>query len=549
METRRMKLALSAGALALSMALAGCGGGGEPAGPTQAELDAQAAEKRRMEQTGAIMTAIGAAETAVLAISIDNPTQDKVDAADTAIGNANAAITAATDVDDTSMYTAEVAGLQQTVDTAKNLVAANAGKTEAETELAEKEEAERKAQAEADAKMARALLKALDPMLTTRATDPLPMLSVTVSAKHGAAPSITAQTTSEGTSTGVPDPKFGDGTAADAVPGGWSGWEVIRKDKTNADTMVVYSNIGAPTSTPFAEHHDVDNDGKISMTAAADGNIASPHFAKTGRVVHEENARHQDETEDSFVEFPGTYNGAAGRYTCDADCVSQRGSDGKITLGTNWSFTANQGAMVSVADASYQNFGWWLRKEADGMPAQVHAFAGGSTDTKFGDATAVGVVGKAKFDGAAAGKYAIDDPLPGNPSNGGHWTAAVSLTADFDATLTGGTTGAGTIGGEIKNFMVGGASMPWSVELKTSEIGVGSGTDDHFSGGNTVWTINGRAATESGAWMGSFYNSGKARNDGLPSAAVGTFNADYGTAGRMAGAFGVSNSESDTPKN
>ncbi len=502
----------------------------------------------RAKERNMVDQAVMAAQNAATGLTEDS-SASAVTNAQGLIADANTAIDEAmhlTDAEKTEQ-TGKVQKAQETVTVAKQANDAAAAVARAEEERKAKEKAE------ADAKMARALLKALDPMLTTRATNPLPALSVTVTAKHNMPPSIAAQTTLDDTATDVPNPKFADGEAADAVSGGWSGWQVTREDKTNEDAVVVYSNIDAPTLTPFAEVHDADPDGKITVPTTADTRIVSTHFAKTGLVTHKPNSRHQGETEDSFVEYPGTYQGASGRYTCDgASCTSQRGSNGVLTLGSGWSFTADQGAMVSVADSAYQHFGWWLRKDNAGMPAQVHAFAGGSANTKFGDATAATVVGKAKFDGAAAGKYAINDPLPGNPAHGGHWTASVSLTADFDATLTGGTESAGTIEGMIDNFMAGGMAMPWSVELKKSAIGAG-GAADHFSGGLTVWTIDGRAAAESGGWMGSFYDDDTntdttSRNDGLPSAAAGTFNTDYGTAGRMTGAFGVSNSAADTPR-
>ena len=78
-----------------------------------------------------------------------------------------------------------------------------------------------------------------------------------------------------------------------------------------------------------------------------------------------------------------------------------------------------------------------------------------------------------------------------------------------------------------------------------------------LSGKGTRWSIGegaeARAEDRAGNWGGTFFDNADAdaddetadRNDGTPGYAVGEFSAEYGTIGRMLGAFGTSNSELD----
>ena len=101
----------------LALLLAGCGGGSSTApvdpGPTEEEL---AAERAQM-QTAAIMSASTALNTALGALSGSAPTQDQIDAVNTAISGLQAALTAAADVHDAAKtgYQAQVTSAQTTV--------------------------------------------------------------------------------------------------------------------------------------------------------------------------------------------------------------------------------------------------------------------------------------------------------------------------------------------------------------------------------------------------------------------------------------------------
>ena len=139
--------------------------------------------------------------------------------------------------------------------------------------------------------------------------------------------------------------------------------------------------------------------------------------------------------------------------------------------------------MTSVADADHLHFGWWLRKGADGEPAWVHPFAGGSM-MAIADGAISAAVGAATYKGGAAGKYAIRSL--GGSTGGGHWTAMSELKAKFGA-----ATDNGSVSGKIYSFMAGGEEMPWEVTLE-NDVDLSDGVGG--AGINTIWKIGGEAA-------------------------------------------------------
>ena len=64
--------------------------------------------------------------------------------------------------------------------------------------------------------------------------------------------------------------------------------------------------------------------------------------------------------------FVGTYDGVAGKFDCDAaECTVTRDADGElaVTVGTSLVFTPDQATdMVTVTDAAYLYFGFWLHQ-------------------------------------------------------------------------------------------------------------------------------------------------------------------------------------------
>ena len=155
--------------------------------------------------------------------------------------------------------------------------------------------------------------------------------------------------------------------------------------------------------------------------------------------------------------------------------------------------------------------------------------------------------GAARLAGGAAGKYALHSAT-GGTNDAGHFTARATLEADFEEDEVTGT---------IDQFIgADGQSRDWTVELKKSALfndGTVSGdpsrtgidlasfsaTDDVAQ--RTVWTIGGTAASAGGNWSGALKDTAATKTDttGVPKVATGTFYTEYGTAGRMVGAFGA----------
>ena len=104
------------------------------------------------------------------------------------------------------------------------------------------------------------------------------------------------------------------------------------------------------------------------------------------------------------------------------------------------------------------------------------------------------------------------------------------------------------ITGTIDQFVgADGNARNWEVELMGSAISDGGliralnadGRTEPVAadaGAKTKWTIDGSAAAASGQWTGTLRNNG---TDGVPQVTTGTFYSEYGTAGRMVGAFGA----------
>ena len=152
---------------------------------------------------------------------------------------------------------------------------------------------------------------------------------------------------------------------------------------------------------------------------------------------------------------------------------------------------------------------------------------------------AADVDGSATYKGGAAGKWAIASTTD-DTTEGGHFTATATLTANFDADTTpdeGGNNKLGvSIGGKITNFMTGDVSRPnWNVTLKplaTVPQSVGP-----IKNAVTEWSTGGALKGE-GTWDANFY--GEEADTMHPTAATGEFNAAIpasGEVGRISGAF------------
>ena len=245
------------------------------------------------------------------------------------------------------------------------------------------------------------------------------------------------------------------------------------------------------------------------------------------------------------VSLSGTYHGVSGTYYCTpaaaSTCASRKAAEGfdlgstldadNVFTAGGWTFKPSDpnAKVMDMADTVYASYGWWIHTSEDGNTYTASAF-----ETSRGTVPAASALdtlqGTATYVGGAAGKYALSSAT-GGTNDAGHFTARATLNADFsDDSIT----------GTIDGFMDGDGNMKdWSVELKEAAIAAtgeitrtGTGED----GNDTVWTIDSTAAVASGVWSGTLYDNG---DDGVPKVGTGTFYTEYGTSGKMVGAFGV----------
>ena len=179
------------------------------------------------------------------------------------------------------------------------------------------------------------------------------------------------------------------------------------------------------------------------------------------------------------VSFRGNYNGAGGTYICTnaagTPCIVTVSPAGLYAQAAGtWTFTPELNARAYQSDATFMSFGWWLRTPAGADGA--YAFRYYADGTPVFAATATAPTGSATYNGRAAGRYVVQEVGAVGVTDGvsGEFTAAATLTANFDAMNTGGTP-APTIQGSISGFQgeMGGMS-DWAVTL-TVRIDAGLG--------------------------------------------------------------------------
>ena len=300
-------------------------------------------------------------------------------------------------------------------------------------------------------------------------------------------------------------------------------------------------------------------------------------------------------TTTAMLTFMGTVHGIPGTFSCGEtggvisgcraparysnDEVALVGDDG--SSGT-WRFVPDEGGSLYTDDPTYLTLGWWLDKDVAGNPDDFREFAlatglgvdsdqnADGNDRKASRAlgnTAGSERGSATYKGAAAGKYAMASTSD-DSYEGGHFTAMATLMVDLDANFaaTDGTNDRNgvALSGMIDNFMTGDtARADWSVKLMVDGDGMptSGGTLDLTSGVRnsdgvantplaslvgddtatmtTEWST-GASAKGAGTWTAMFYGGSDVDNiAGVPDAAIGTFNANIGTAARLRGSFGA----------
>ena len=323
---------------------------------------------------------------------------------------------------------------------------------------------------------------------------------------------------------------------------GWAGKRYADPAGGDMYEAMVYSNVAAPTmgdkfgsNTAGADGYEYDLTNGALPLATINANPGRVTITGVTRTSGTETFKLPDPNPNNEQDITrgGSYHGVSGTYTCDTGaartdaCTATVAAEG-FTLTGAWTFTPSNAEtrVMDSMDTAYASYGWWLLKAANDGPFTASAFH----DFKGTDVTVdLPEAGTATYVGGAAGKYALASST-GGTNDAGHFTARATLEATF------GAANANEVTGTIDNFIgADGEMRDWSVKLNegaATDAGVISGPADD----QTVWTIGDNAADASGSWSGNFREQG---DDGVPEAATGTFYSEYGTAGRMVGAFGA----------
>ena len=569
METGGMKTALSAAALALSLALAGCGGSSGGMDNTRIEM-----------QT--IDGLVSTASAAVAKLKGDGVTDANVQAAASAVQAANRAVAANEHLSDADeqRYEDAIATLDQTVDLASDRLAAEKKADQAETAKQQAENARKQAetakqQAEAEKRQADAEKERAE-AARRQAEEDEREAERQLAQKQAAEDLKDAKALFAGATAG--GDRWGDtasGLMVDATYGAhttvtlgnrnlndvvksevsrlsgrnsWSGTEVSAPGIADgsSDTVVVYTNIGAPTKVEFDKAYGGD-DGRLMTEDDKKPYIEikdtdAPDIEGTGFATGNDPVDlAEDKTipEGKPLTVPGKFAGVLGTYECTSDCYSQIGpkNKGVLLTGGNWTFApTNPKARVSVPATDYSYFGWWLEKtdtntDTDTDTFAVQVFHRGAGNQVGGVTPSGDLTGTADYAGPAVGQYAL--LRDGGTSHvGGSFTATARLTAVFDDP--------DKVTGKINNFRgdPSNSSMSnWEVRLDSSD------------GTSAIWYVgdNKRTKDGEGTFAHAFRNAPKEDGSGTPTALTGTWqtqhvldlNGTEQTTGHMIGAFGA----------
>ena len=509
---RTMKHLALAAAAAAALALAGCGGGGSSGTASTPTETQQTPEMLASTAAGAL----NAAEAAVALVTEDSDDM-AVSAAESAVADAVEAVAAASEADNHAALSRQLGNVESML--ASNKAARMAAMDEQDAD-----------DMKAMTAQAKALKMAIDNIAGRTTAAPAPVVTT------ASIPTFDADGDSNTTdpTTAIPLKK-GDGT----VPalGTWMGADysgmVGTGDAKTTGMARVYSNADADKVKSIAftgeaaglPRHAATTDvlGDYTVDSTNNDNIESSSLPETGTTTLDDDNR----------EFMGTFMGAPGTYECTSsgDCTVT--PDG--VSGGTWTFTPSVGAMLEMVteDATYLQFGWWVRKDADGDPTHAGVFTGvvspsGSPLAAL-DATAINAISgeEATYVGSAAGKFAVSDPLDAARDNAGHFTADAELKAEFSS--------ASMLSGTIDGFRLndGSEDPGWSVELKKAGL-----TGSAFTGSMTEWSIDGSKGGASGQWQAQMYEDADDGNT-TPDSVTGTFRSTIGDRHSLVGAFGA----------
>ena len=327
------------------------------------------------------------------------------------------------------------------------------------------------------------------------------------------------------------------------------------------ETVAVYTDIEAPMSksVDFDAYYGDSTDGArlaadgltnyVAAAGSVDALTSIPMAARTkfkssmfpvGSRKSYTYGAGDDDKADASGGIDGSFGGVQGMYVCSSSCVVTNDQSGNVeSFGGTWTFTPDsRSAMVTqvTADSQYLYFGWWQRTTmtAGGDVLAFDPFYGGTNPVTDVAAT---LTGKAMYTGSATGKYATKSFDAGGLASAmaGEFTASAMLTADF-----GDGTAAGTISGEVMDFMANGESLgDWSVMLEEVDFGDTTAVTSGVFTGTTASMIGDAEGT--GSWMGQFFGGAAAGVTGdaaHPKSVAGEFTADF-PAAHISGAFGA----------
>ena len=352
-------------------------------------------------------------------------------------------------------------------------------------------------------------------------------------------PSIVSETRPSKDNSDPPDGDFTDdgdilnnADEIDGLPGFTHGQHITVGDRhvivfTNKvqDTAAVTEKaaVSAKTLTnQSVTSSDAPSEGELRVTVGNLGTASGTGYAGVTLYQYSDANTINDDTDTRFA--------LMGTLTCPsaATCNVEEDSDGKVTAISGYKFSGSRSASAAVEASNgvnndYLVFGVWMDDDAD-TPI-VGAFANGATaftpgahTTTSDDNNWAALVGKATYNGAAAGLYTKGTSVD-------FFKGDATLEANF-----GNATAAGTISGMIDNIMAGGMATGDVINLHTDA----TPNDGNISNAGAI-SGNARMGaqksdgtyTYNGTWSGQFHGpNAKAKATGaatLPPDVVGTF--------------------------
>ena len=315
----------------------------------------------------------------------------------------------------------------------------------------------------------------------------------------------------------------GDFMAHDGDVAGIDGWDsdaTMRTVRRVTDTIVLYSNIDAPTDVSYSDYFDTDDtnedgrnlDGDASdseVTLTADGEDAGRITFEENVNVSKANAGHlvfsdessmpgtnfeiqADDTETTIRENEkvGSFFGIDGKYTCTTattGCIVRVTSQGGLDVTGTLLFDPDEIELAGddatlvegvIPDPDYLVFGYWLETTTARNGDETYKLSPYAMGTLNYTAVAAGIAGTATYEGPATGKY-LKKTLTtdggtltaGTPFSTGQFTANASLEANFGGSGIG-TRDQFTVSGTVSGFMDGDTSINnnWELSLNKSVI-------------------------------------------------------------------------------